>query len=133
MKDIGKNRRWIYYRIIKRRMDSTIRKIGRNKEATKMNLKTKIRGSLLGGAIGDALGYQIEFKRNIKEKEITRFKEKGIISDDTQMTLFTANALIGRETQGKLRGIAIQQEQEIYLGYKDWLDTKNHTKGDNCI
>lgn len=98
-----------------------------------MNLKTKIRGSLLGGAIGDALGYQIEFKRNIKEKEITRFKEKGIISDDTQMTLFTANALIWRETRENLRGIAMQPAQAIYLGYKDWLDTQNHTKGDNCI
>lgn len=30
--------------------------------------KNKIYGSMFGGAIGDALGYQIEFKRNIKEK-----------------------------------------------------------------
>ena len=60
--------------------------------------KDKICGSLIGGAIGDALGYQIEFKRNIKDKEITSFKDgKGIISDDTQMTLFTANALLYRK------------------------------------
>ena len=57
-----------------------------------IDIRNRIRGSLLGGAIGDALGYQIEFKRGIKEKEITRFNGKGIISDDTQMTLFTANA-----------------------------------------
>ena len=30
-----------------------------------MNRKDKIIGCLMGGAIGDALGYQIEFKRGI--------------------------------------------------------------------
>ena len=96
-------------------------------------LQNKIRGSLLGGAIGDALGYQIEFERNIKEKEITRFKDKGIISDDTQMTLFTANSLIWRETQVNLRGITMSPVDAIYLGYKDWLDTQNNNKGENSI
>ena len=48
-----------------------------------MNEKyNKIAGSLIGGAIGDALGYQIEFSRNIKEKQVTRFDKKGIISYD---------------------------------------------------
>ena len=98
-----------------------------------IEIKSRIRGSLLGGAIGDALGYQIEFKRNIKDKEITRFKDKGIISDDTQMTLFTANALIWRETRGSMRGIAMSPVDAIYLGYKDWLDTQNNTKGENSI
>ena len=93
----------------------------------------KIRGSLLGGAIGDALGYQIEFKRNIKEKQITRFNDKGIISDDTQMTLFTANALIWRKTRGYMRGIAMSPTIAIYYGLKDWLDTQNNKKGDNSI
>ena len=96
-------------------------------------LQSRIRGSLLGGAIGDALGYQIEFKRNIKEKEITRFKEKGIISDDTQMTLFTANALIWRKTQEVLKKVEIRPVDALYLGYKDWLDTQNNTKGENSI
>lgn len=54
-----------------------------------MNRKDKIIGCLMGGAIGDALGYQIEFKRGIKNKEITKYlNDFGIISDDTQMTLF---------------------------------------------
>ena len=60
-------------------------------------------GCLLGGAIGDALGYPIEF---LSEAAIeNRFGGAGIrylsqagspalISDDTQMTLFAANALI---------------------------------------
>lgn len=62
----------------------------------------KIRGSLFGGAVGDALGYPVEF---MSENEIfTYFGQGGIrdyvldsatgmalISDDTQMTMFTAN------------------------------------------
>lgn len=97
------------------------------------DIKSRIRGSLLGGAIGDALGYQIEFKRNVKEKEVTRFEGRGIVSDDTQMTLFTANALIWRETRGNMRGIAMRPVDAIHLGYKDWLDTQNGTKGEKSI
>ena len=71
-----------------------------------MNLsrKDKIRGSLIGGAIGDVLGYPVEFASysNIKsmfgENGIARFvlNNNGVaeISDDTQMTLFTANGLL---------------------------------------
>ena len=94
----------------------------------------KIKGSLIGGAIGDALGYQIEFKRNIKDKEITKYQDdKGIISDDTQMCLFTANALLWRETRGSLRGIAPLPARAIYEAYLDWLDTQNNTSNHNSI
>lgn len=65
----------------------------------------KFRGCLIGGAAGDALGYEVEFKR---EKEIfSEYGKEGIteydlilendvaeISDDTQMTLFTAEGLL---------------------------------------
>ena len=57
----------------------------------------KVRGSMLGGAIGDALGYQIEFERDIVPRSTTRFTDGiGVISDDTQMTLFTACGLLWR-------------------------------------
>ena len=61
----------------------------------------KVRGCLIGGAAGDALGYAVEFNRyneivsRYGEKGITRYelnhKGEAEISDDTQMTLFTAN------------------------------------------
>ena len=89
----------------------------------------KIRGSLVGGVIGDALGYQIEFKRNIKEKEITDFNDGvGIISD-----VFTANGLLFRETRGAMKDIALLPVHAIYESYLDWLDTQNHTNNHKSI
>ena len=98
------------------------------------NKKDKICGSLIGGAIGDALGYQIEFKKGVKDKEITSFKDnKGIISDDTQMTLYTANALLYRETRLATKGIALLPVDAIYVSYLDWLDTQGYTVNHHSI
>lgn len=66
-------------------------------------LQDKCRGSLVGGAVGDALGYEVEFMS--LNSIIKRFGDKGIsryvlhndtaeFSDDTQMTLFTAEGLM---------------------------------------
>ena len=93
----------------------------------------KFRGCLLAGAAGDALGYEVEFMR---EKEIfTRFGENGIteyclhnglarISDDTQMTLFTATGLLYGTTRSKMRGIMGSYEGYIRYHYKDWYRTQ---------
>ena len=74
-------------------------------------LKDKIRGCLMAGAVGDALGYEVEFmsRRSILsrfgENGITKFaldyNGKALISDDTQMTLFTANGLLTGITMNK--------------------------------
>jgi ADP-ribosylglycohydrolase len=88
-------------------------------------IQNKIRGSLIGGAVGDALGYQIEFDIGVREKQVTRFKgDLGIISDDTQMTLFTANALLWQRTHYAYHDMAMFQSEAVYHGYLDWLDTQ---------
>lgn len=88
-------------------------------------------GCVLGGAIGDALGYPIEFD-DIKDIK-ARFGINGIqafiqkcaeISDDTQMTLFTINGLLIGETRKKMRGISGSMESYIYKAYLDWLWTQ---------
>lgn len=67
--------------------------------------KDRIRGCLFGGASGDALGYPVEFlsdddiRVQYGDKGITRYSldpksHKALISDGTQMTLFTANGLL---------------------------------------
>ena len=82
-----------------------------------METRDRIRGCLIGGAAGDALGYAVEFmsEKEIRsafgEKGITGYKRdektyKALISDDTQMSLFTANGILFWETRGMLRGIA---------------------------
>ncbi|MBR3025836.1 MAG: ADP-ribosylglycohydrolase family protein [Oscillospiraceae bacterium] len=65
----------------------------------------KFRGCLIGGAAGDALGYAVEFKR--EDEIFSEYGKEGIteydlildddvaeISDDTQMTLFTAEGML---------------------------------------
>ena len=90
----------------------------------------KYRGCLLGGAAGDALGFAVEFllESQIAEKYgksgITSFalrNGKGIISDDTQMTLFTAEGLI---RAGKDADISrcIESIREMYLC---WYSTQH--------
>lgn len=95
----------------------------------------KIRGCLFGGAVGDALGYPVEFydERTIfdiyGDGGIQEFKlcnnGKALISDDTQMTLFTANGLLNEETFRCLRGSAANPWQYVADAYQDWLTTQN--------
>lgn len=94
-----------------------------------LQIRDRIRGSLIGGAIGDALGYQIEFERGVVPKQTRRFSSNvGTISDDTQMTLFTACGLLWRQTRWYLRGIAMLPHEAIYLAYLDWLGTQQRTE-----
>ena len=94
-----------------------------------------IRGCIFGGAVGDALGYPVEFLREEQifrkygEHGITAYTKdpqsgKALISDDTQMSLFTANGLMVGDTRGAMRGI--QGEPRVYVmkAYKDWLKTQ---------
>lgn len=68
-----------------------------------MRNRDRFRGCLVGGAIGDALGYAVEFHSEDRIHSefgpagITRYKLRNglaLFSDDTQMTLFTATGLL---------------------------------------
>lgn len=67
-----------------------------------MDLKSKIRGLFLGVAIGDALGMPFESKpyemvKKVKKREnyrAGRWKKKGGWTDDTQLTIATAKAIL---------------------------------------
>lgn len=97
-------------------------------------IRDKIRGCLMAGAAGDALGYEVEFISRSKiidrygERGITRFEldrsGKALISDDTQMTLFTANGMLAGLTRGYMRGIGGQPEQYVGYAYQDWYYTQ---------
>lgn len=82
------------------------------------NLQDKCRGSLVGGAIGDALGYPVEFVNSFEEIK-SKYGDNGIVeydmsypwldekldkvlfSDDTQMTLYTIEGLFEAERSGR--------------------------------
>lgn len=100
-------------------------------------LQDRVRGSLIGGAIGDALGYPVEFIKTYKgiqekygERGITRLvpqkqildsdelSDKAVVSDDTQMTLFTANGLLNAKR------LKINPKYAICLAYIEWYLTQ---------
>ncbi|WP_106832034.1 ADP-ribosylglycohydrolase family protein [Parabacteroides pacaensis] len=103
-------------------------------------INDRIRGSLIGGAIGDALGYPVEFLfwSNIQNKYgamgITRYDtaqwqsenshENGValVSDDTQMTLYTACGILNAEKNGTA---VIPTICEAYI---EWLLTQIRKK-----
>lgn len=77
----------------------------------------QLAGCLLGGALGDALGYPVEFEKvsqMSQDHDFDKIVDKLIVSDDTQMTLFTANALL---LDGNLR-------INTWNCYQDWLETQ---------
>lgn len=95
-----------------------------------MELLERIRGCLLAGAVGDALGYQVEF---LPLNQIYRhFGEHGVrtmapdISDDTQMTLFTA--------EGMLLGLRHHMPMPacVYQSYLDWYRTQMPSAKGGC-
>ena len=91
--------------------------------------KDRIRGSLVGGAVGDALGYPVEFissytalQNRYGSQGITRYETAdnglALISDDTQMTLFTACGLLNGKAQGK------EYKYAICYAYTEWYRTQ---------
>lgn len=95
-------------------------------------------GCLVGGAVGDALGYPVEFMS--RASILNTFGPAGIrgywleetggvalFSDDTQMTLFTAAGLLVGHTRGCLRGIVGEPKGYIYYSYLDWLHTQDRS------
>ena len=101
---------------------------------TNVNFKDKIRGSLMAGAMGDALGYKVEFMRRAAilaeygEKGITQLaldnRGKAQISDDTQMTVFTAAGILFGDTRGCMTGLCGRLEGYVQEAYKDWYYTQ---------
>ncbi|TDD61191.1 ADP-ribosylglycohydrolase family protein [Kribbella antibiotica] len=96
----------------------------------------RVRGSLLGGAIGDALGAPVEFESGPKiRKEHPQLLRTfvsggsgwppGTITDDTQMTLFTIEGLIRASVRAH-RGLGLTLAP-VHHAYDRWLDTQQHS------
>ncbi len=93
-------------------------------------------GCLLGGAVGDALGAPVEFlsmeeiRRRYGDAGITRYVEfwsgQGAFTDDTQMTLFTAEglALAAETARGCVPKSLSALVESVHRAYLRWLLTQ---------
>jgi len=97
------------------------------------DLAARTRGCLLGGALGDALGAPVEFlplgeiRARFGSRGVTGFEEaygrRGAVTDDTQMTLFTAEGLIRAWVRGEARGLG-HPPSVVWHAYLRWLTTQ---------
>lgn len=97
-------------------------------------LASRFRGCLFGGAVGDALGAPVEFMDIASIR--SRFGAGGIrdfapyvgrfgaVTDDTQMTLFTAEGLMRAANRGRVRSIDPDIKVVVINAYQRWLLTQ---------
>lgn len=95
------------------------------------------RGCLLGGAMGDALGWPVEFMR--MSDIVRRFGAGGVrelhpapsgkaeITDDTQLTIFTAEGLL-RAKSGEESGGTGRPLEAVFHAYQRWLLTQGYPR-----
>lgn len=91
-------------------------------------------GCLAGGAVGDALGAPVEFMGldeiinhfgpNGILEYAPAFGRKGAITDDTQMSLFTAEGLIISKVRAGENVSFMQIPGFVYQAYLRWLSTQ---------
>lgn len=99
-----------------------------------MNRLEKIKGCLLGGAVGDALGAPVEFldwsaiEAKFGERGIVNFATVysglGAVTDDTQMMLFTAEGLLRAFVRGS-SGADCHVPSIIHHALLRWLMTQD--------
>ncbi|HEY1157349.1 MAG TPA: ADP-ribosylglycohydrolase family protein [Arthrobacter sp.] len=100
-------------------------------------LKSRIHGCLLGGALGDALGYAVEFDSIADIRE--RFGAHGLtglgdlsgpchFSDDTQLSLYTVDGLV-EALEWANAGVGADVNACLWLAYLRWLAAQGEDAG----
>ncbi|MGJ0384478.1 ADP-ribosylglycohydrolase family protein [Paenarthrobacter nicotinovorans] len=97
------------------------------------SFKSRVYGSLLGGALGDSLGYAVEFdsiaaiRARHGSAGLTSFEQLdggSHFSDDTQMTLYTVDGLV-EALEWANDGVAADEIACLWLAYLRWLATQD--------
>ncbi|WP_261556794.1 ADP-ribosylglycohydrolase family protein [Frankia tisae] len=96
-------------------------------------MRDRVHGCLLGGALGDALGAGIEFQSLADVRQVhgpagvtgptDAYGVHAPLTDDTQMTLFTAEGLIRASVHGRSKGI-VDPPSVLWGAYRRWLTTQ---------
>ncbi|GAB2884755.1 ADP-ribosylglycohydrolase family protein [Streptomyces mayteni] len=97
------------------------------------DFRSRVRGCLLGGAVGDALGAGVEFEsiEAIRERHgaegvddyVPAYGRRGAITDDTQMTLFTVDGLIRAHVRRDTG--AWHPPTDVHAAYRRWYVTQH--------
>jgi ADP-ribosyl-[dinitrogen reductase] hydrolase len=108
--------------------------------AVTVSCADRFAGCLLGGAVGDALGWPVEFlsmveiRKKFGPEGIRDFADTaggiGAITDDTQMTLFTAEGLLREFHDSRQAGRDPDYPASIYRAYLRWLHTQGEVSRD---
>jgi ADP-ribosylglycohydrolase len=94
-----------------------------------LNVRSRVEGCLMGGALGDALGGPVEFHEIDEILDITggslvrNFVGIATITDDTQMTLFSCEGLLGANLQYAATGVC-HPPSALFRSYLHWLVTQ---------
>lgn len=106
----------------------------KNRKKIDADKTNRWRGCLVGGAVGDALGAPIEFmsRQEILAKfgaaGVTAYANacgrKGAITDDTQMTLFTAEGMLRAHIRQQMRGTHPAYTSVTAHALQRWLLTQ---------
>ena len=99
------------------------------------DMRSRFQGCLIGGAVGDALGAPVEFMNygeivrkfgpdGIKDY-VPAYGKTGAITDDTQMTLFTAEGMLRAYVRGCMRGLSTFAGVTDHA-YLRWLETQGY-------
>lgn len=109
------------------------KRLGLDQPAADLSRQDRVRGCLLGGAVGDALGAPVEFASlaHIRavfgpaglSEPVPAYGRLGAVTDDTQLTLWTAEGLIRAWVRGSLRGVS-SLEGCVGHAYLRWLRTQ---------
>lgn len=100
---------------------------------TAPSFASRVHGSLLGGALGDSLGYAVEFDSLAAIRaqygpsglvSFEQLEEPSHFSDDTQMTLYTVDGLV-EALEWANDGVAADEIACLWLAYLRWLATQD--------
>jgi len=108
---------------------------------TDAHLRGRFQGCLLGGAVGDAVGAPVELLdleqivRTYGERGIRDFApaygKLGAITDDTQMTLFTAEGMLCARLASIIHGYEPDYFRAASSSYARWLMTQENSNRAN--
>lgn len=103
--------------------------------------KDQIEGAIYGLALGDAWGYPYEFRTFVEEEGKSDLPDQLIVSDDTQLSLYTLHGVLDAMKETSLDGIAEDIDLQNFVNrniayrYMEFFEDEdnNRSPGNTCM